>query len=285
MTDSLRRRLTESLATASTAHKTLASYMLANLDGLPFETSASLAAKVGVSEPTVGRFCRALGYAHFKDLKADLRDTIGTQPWLAGDRLKAFRNRSLTGDVLARSLELEMAALLRIYEIANTAEWERAVTRLAAVPTLVVAGFQTERGMAQYFAGQMQYLRPGVHLADVAGGTFSEILLAPPGTAALVLFEARRYSRLALMLAQEARQANIPITLITDAFCDWGRDLADEMFVVPTEFGMFWDSTAQMASLGNLLINGIFDELDMSVEDRMNRVAALHGKFVGFTGS
>lgn len=284
MTESVHRRLAESLATATNAEKALANYMLGNLSGLPFETSATLAAKVGVSEPTVGRFCRSLGYAHFKDLKADLRDNIGVQPWLAGDRLKEFRDRNLKGDMLARSLDLEIAALLRIYEIASTKEWERAVKRMANVPQLFVAGFQTERGLAQYFANQMHYLRPGVYLADVAGGNFSEILLAAPTSAALVLFEARRYSRLALQLAREARQAKIPITLITDAFCDWGRELVDEMFIVPTEFGMFWDSTAQMASLGNLLINGVFNELGVSVEERMNKVSAFHGKFTGYVG-
>lgn len=82
------------------------------------------------------------------------------------------------------------------------------------MPQLFVAGFQTERGMAQYFATQMQYLRPGVQLADIAGGNFSEILLAPQTSTALVLFEARRYSRLTFLLAQEAHQAGIPITLI-----------------------------------------------------------------------
>ena len=36
-------------------------------DSVPFETAASLAARVEVSEPTVGRFCRSLGYSSFKD--------------------------------------------------------------------------------------------------------------------------------------------------------------------------------------------------------------------------
>ncbi|WP_104666875.1 MurR/RpiR family transcriptional regulator [Ensifer adhaerens] len=284
MTESVRRRLAEKLATATNAEKALANYMLANLNGLPFETSATLAAKVGVSEPTVGRFCRALGYARFKDLKVDLRDNIGNQPWLAGDRLREFRDRSQNGDAQARSLELEIAALLRIYELANTKEWQRAVKRLANTPQIFVAGFQTERGIAQYFANQLQYLRPGVQLADISGGNFSELLLNPPKSTCLVIFEARRYSRLNLVLAREAKKAKIPITLVTDAFCDWGRDLSDEMFVVPTDFGMFWESTAQMASLGNLLINSVFHELGDAVEGRLDKVSELHGKITGYVG-
>lgn len=48
--------------------------MLAEFANLSFETAASLAAKVEVSEPTVGRFCRAIGYSGFKDLLRDLQD-------------------------------------------------------------------------------------------------------------------------------------------------------------------------------------------------------------------
>ncbi len=88
MPKSLRQRLSEASASTSKADRALASYMLAELATLPFETAASLAEKVSVSEPTVGRFCRAIGYTSFKDLKAHLRQDIGDQPWLIGDRLR-----------------------------------------------------------------------------------------------------------------------------------------------------------------------------------------------------
>ena len=56
------------------------------------------------------------------------------------------------------------------------------------------------------------------------------------------------------------------------------------MFVVPTEFNLFWDSTAQMASLANLLVNGVFLELGPAVEARMNEIARLHSLFTGNVG-
>jgi DNA-binding MurR/RpiR family transcriptional regulator len=285
MSESVRQRLIGSLGKATKAEKAIASYMLANLNGLPFETAATLAEKAGVSEPMIGRFCRSLGYQHFKDLKAELKEDIGDRPWLIGDRLREFRERNRSGnDELARSLELEIAALVHIYETAHTKEWKRVVKRLAKTPRIFVAGFQTERGTAQTFVNQLQYLRDGVQLLDLASGNFAELLLADAKQSCLVLYEVRRYSRLAMLLAREARQAKIPTTLITDAFCDWGHDVVDEMFVVPTEFNMFWDSNAQMASLSNLLINGIFNEIGTGVEERMNKVAALYSRFIGYVG-
>jgi DNA-binding MurR/RpiR family transcriptional regulator len=65
-----RQRLTEANASTSKADRVLASCMLAELTSVPFETAASLATRVSVSEPTVGRFCRVLGYTSFKRFKA-----------------------------------------------------------------------------------------------------------------------------------------------------------------------------------------------------------------------
>lgn len=273
------------LTDASKADKALASYMLARLSSIPFETAASLAEKVSVSEPTVGRFCRSLGYKSFKDLKEKLREDIGDRPWLISDRLRDFQQRALAGEnQLAQALQLEMSGLVAVYELAQTEELKRTVSRLVKARAVYVAGFQTERGMAQFFTNQLQYLRDRVHLLDLAGGNFAELLLSDHEGSCLVIFEARRYSRMARLLAREAQEAGIPTTLITDAFCDWGRDLVDEMLVVPTEFNMFWDSTAQMAILTNLIMNAVFIELGPAVEQRMNKISQLYAKFTGYVG-
>jgi DNA-binding MurR/RpiR family transcriptional regulator len=284
MQDSVRQRLTASLEAGTKAERALATYMLANLNTLPFETAATLGAKVKVSEPSVGRFCRSLGYRHFKALKADLQGDIGERPWLIGDRLRSYRDRSRRGDELARGLEMEIAAIVSNYELAQSKEWRRAVKRLAHIPQIFVAGFQTERGFAQNLVNQLHYLRPGVQLADLAGGNFSEVLLASPRSVNIIIIEARRYSRLARRLAAEAKAAGITTTLITDTYCDWSHELVDEVFAVQTDLNQFWDSSAPMASLIALLINSIFNELGPSVEARMNEVSALYSRFTGIVG-
>lgn len=285
MTGPLQKRLTEASVSASRADRALAAYMLADPGTLPFETAASLAAKVSVSEPTVGRFCRTLGYAGFKDLKAHLRAELGDGPWLIGDRLRDLQVRHRAGeDQLAGGLELEMAALVSVYETAQSDAWATVVKRLATAEAVFAAGFQTERGMAQIFANQLQYLRDGVHVLDLSDGNFAPLLARGDADAALVIFEARRYSRLARDLAVAAREAGVPVTLITDPYCDWAHEAASEVFTVPTQFNLFWESTAQMASLANLLVNGVFMELGPEVEERMDRVAALYGRFTGHVG-
>ncbi len=282
----LRGRLQANEQSATKAERAIANYMLTNLGSLPFETAASVGAKIGVSEASIGRYSRTIGFQHFKDLKAQLQADLGDRAWLIGDRLRAFHERSRHGNTeRARALELEMAAIVAVHEIAAGAEFARTVARLATTGAVHVAGFQTERFLALQLVHGLQYLRPGVHLADLSGGNFAEILLDDPNNACLVLIDARRYSRLTNDLAIEAKRRGIPVTLVTDPYCDWGRDGATEMFAVPTDFNHFWDSTSAMASLIAQIVNGVFNELGAGVEARMAQVSSLYGSFVGHTGA
>ena len=280
----LRDRLSVALDSGTPSERSIAHYLLSNLTALPFQTAAAVAMKVGVSEASVGRFCRSIGYRHLKDLKSSLEVDLGEKAWLIGDRLKDFHARSRQGGAeLARALEREIAALVAVYELAATPEFERAVQRLSRRPAVFVAGFQTERGHAAELVHNLQYLRPGVHLADVSGGHFAEVLLADPAEVTLVLIDGRRYSRLTGDLALAARAQGIPVTLITDTYCDWAPGLVSEVFAVPTDLNHFWDTTSAMSSLIGLMVNGVFRELGAEVESRMARVSALYDDFIGHT--
>jgi len=282
----IKQRLESSLSTASASGRVIANYMLANLYELPFQTAADIAAKLNVSESSVGRFCRSLGYSHFKDLKNDLKVDLGEGPWLVGDRLQEFRHQASQGPQgLPRSFELEVAALVKVYEYSLTPTWHNVSQRLATRRKVFVAGFQTERGIAASMVHLLQYLRDDTHWVDGAAGHYAEVLLSAPEDSALVVFEARRYSRHALTLCRKARDAGIPVTLITDTFCDWAEQNADEVFRVPTEFNLFWESTAAMLSLVHLLVNDVCKQLGPEVEKRLESIAALHNEFVGYTSS
>ena len=280
----LHQRLSLAAETGTPSERALARYLEANLSSLPFETAATVAQKVGVSEASVGRFCRSIGYRHLKDLKSSLQVDLGEKAWLIGDRLRDFHDRSRKDNAeLGRALEREIAALVSVYELAATPAFGAAVARLAHAPAVWVAGFQTERGHAAELAHNLQYLRGGVGLADASGGHFAEVLLSEPEETTLVLIDGRRYSRLTRDLALAARDEGIPVTLITDPYCDWAPGLVTELFAVPTDLNHFWDTTSAMSSLIGLLVNGVFRELGAEVEQRMARVSAFYDDFIGHT--
>jgi DNA-binding MurR/RpiR family transcriptional regulator len=281
----LRQRLADSLQSGTKAEAAIAIYMMHNLQSLPFETAATAAQKIGVSEASIGRYARSIGYQHFKDLKSRLQGDLGDKAWLIGDRLRDFHERSRHGKTEAtRALELEIAAIVTVHELAAGAAFAACVARLAHCPSVYVAGFQTERCLALQLVHGLQYLRADVHLADLSGGNFADVLLSDPAQTSLVLIDARRYSRLTQELAARAHGAGIAVTLITDPYCDWGPAVATEVFAVPTDLNHFWDATSPMASLIGQIVNGVFNQLGAEVETRMAAVSSLYSAFIGHTG-
>lgn len=284
MSETIQKILEDKLASATPSGRVIAQYILANLRYLPFESSASLARKIGVSEVTIGRFCRSLGYRHFKALKAELRDDLSDSPWRLGERLHEFQRSARDSQALKRSFELNIEGLVKVYELAQSSEMAGVAKRIAARKQILIAGFQTERSTAMMMVLHLQYLRDGVQLVDVGSGHFAEVLLGDPQAMALVIFENRRYSQQAELLARQAHELGVPVTIITDEYNGWAKDCASEVFYIPTELNLFWQSSTCIVTFVHLLVNAVFAELGAGIEERLNQIARSYGQFVGHVG-
>jgi DNA-binding MurR/RpiR family transcriptional regulator len=282
MAETFNDRLKKGFSGFTKAEKAVANYMLANLRHLPFETAASIAESVGVSQMTVGRFLRALGYNGLTELKADLRDNLDRTPLLISDRIARIRRNGAKNSALWDNLELEVRSLVGAYELIGTPVWRRVVQRLASASRVGVAGFQTVSGIAGDFASRLEYLRPGVRYLDGRDGTFAELFAEGAGGACLVLIEMRRYTKLSHLLAQKSVERRVPLVIICDNHCHWARDYTSDVLVLNSASTLFWDSQAPFVSLFNLLLSDVITALGDSVAKRTKLLAGLQSSFDSF---
>ncbi|MBS0517036.1 MAG: MurR/RpiR family transcriptional regulator [Proteobacteria bacterium] len=276
----LRTRTNEMTA----SERVIANFLLTNRQTVPFETANSLAAKLAISAATVGRFCRRLGYRNFRELKAAFKFDVAVAPWPIGEGLRSMLQAGSGEPALQRDLDLTIAGLIEVYRLAETREWQRVIDHLAHCPALHVVGFQTERGLAAHFAHLLQYVRPGVRVADLAAGNFAEILIDGTDKDCVVIVETRRYSRQARLLAEHCRQRGLPLVMVTDKYCHWAGEYTSHVLALPTESGIFWGTTVPVLAALALLVNGVVLALGDRVEQRLGRVSALYQEFVGHVG-
>src|SRR5215217_4250558 len=243
----------------SRAESAIAAYLVAHVREIPFQTAASISRKLGVSPMTVGRFLRALGYEGLAGLKEELSSSLHQIAWLVGERYEriAAPERAGAGHDLATSLDLELKAIVSVYEQARTPLFGQVAQAIAAADRVYVAGFQTVRGVALDFAQRLEYARPGIRFLDGASGTYSELFAEDGGKPVLIIVDIRRYSKQAMLLAQQASKVNIDLVIITDAVCYWAQDLSDNIFRITTDVDMFWDSNAPVTSFLNLLVDDV----------------------------
>ncbi|WP_033923052.1 MurR/RpiR family transcriptional regulator [Sphingomonas sp. 37zxx] len=280
----LLQRLKDNLDAFTPTERVIANFILINRGGIAFETANSIAAKLNVSSIMVGRFSRKMGYRHFKDLKSGLRMTMSGVPWLVGDEVAAL-NKQDPSSRNKRSLELELAAIIEVYEMAESEGWKQIVALLANCPQVHIAGFQTERGIATILAHTLQYARTGITLVDSTAGNYHEIFAAGPGERCVVIIDRRRYSQQAYDLAAGASRAGLPVIMITDKFCDWIRKFTPNVIAVSTEVDLFWNSQVAMSCVANLLFNDVVSTIGPKVEERLHLLSSLYQTHVGHVGA
>jgi DNA-binding MurR/RpiR family transcriptional regulator len=255
------------------SERMIAGWMLDHLADIPFETAASIGARVGVSAMTVGRLLRSLGYDGLAALKHDLRGEGSDPPWLLAPVASASPDSRL---------KAETAAIADVYRLAETPEWRRIVGLLAGAGTVHVAGFQTERGLAAGFAQHLGYVRPSVRSLDGGAGLYAEVLEAGPGDV-LVLIDLRRYSRNFRLLAERGIAQGLAVVVVTDPYCPWARDLTPHILTAEVALGHFWDVNTALASLLNLLVDDVVRVIGGErVHARLARLSDAYDEFVGF---
>lgn len=264
------------------AERAVAAFLRENRRAIPYETGASIAAASGVSEMTVIRFIRALGYANLRDLKDRLRPRPADDAQALDDVLERFRLRRDDLAHLERSLELELRAVARAYQLTTTGRWPRIVELLASRRLVHVAGFQATRGVALDFANRLKYARPGVRFAQASAGIYSEVLESDPGEACLVIVDTVSYARKGVLLARKARELGIPLVVVTDRFSHWALEYTDLVLEANTHVETFWDSTASLSVILNLMINSVAARLGDSAVARFERLVGWGDHFQEF---
>ncbi|WP_380872412.1 RpiR family transcriptional regulator [Sphingomonas sp. DBB INV C78] len=281
----LLRRLQTEIDSYTAADRAVAAYILAHCAVLGFETGDSLAEKVGVSEITIGRFARKLGYRNFKALKNELKDsTAEALPWLIGEEFVEFVDRPGHPSEHDSNCQREINALLAVYRLAETPGWTQAVELLAHARTVHVAGFQSERGIAMLLANRLQYMRDGVQLVDLGAGSYADVFAGDGEDRCLVIVDVRRYSRQSWLMAEQASQHGIPTVILTDVYCDWASRFTPHVIAVPTQTGMFWSSPVTLVTAVHLLLNNVVKLIGADVEQRLDKLTRLHKIFTGYAG-
>ncbi|WP_164155640.1 MurR/RpiR family transcriptional regulator [Sandarakinorhabdus rubra] len=274
MTSRVAQRLADRYDRLTVSERMIAGWLADNLDQLPFETAASIGQRVGVSAMTVARLVKSLGYDNLAALKDDLRGQARDAPWLLTRPAPSADAR----------LKAETAAIAGVYAQAQTPEWAAVVALLAGAPCIHVAGFQTEAGLAAGFARHLSYVRPHVTSMDVSAGIMDDLFDAGPDDL-FVAIDVRRYSRQFRLLAQKVAAAGRPLVVITDPYCPWARDLTPHILTAEVALGHFWDMNSALASLLNLLVDGVVEVIGPAiVHERLAALAENYSDFIGFQG-
>lgn len=232
----------------------IAQWLLLNEATLALETGTSVAAKTGVSEITVSRFLRRIGFRGMAELRAEI-GSPAAKHIDAADRYM----RLLDGE-LGTLLKRDADAILSLGTQITRPEWEAAIETIDLADEIFVTGFQTVRGLAEDFARRLGIVRGSVRYVSAHDGGLVEWVPSRRRRSearTLVLVDMVPYAREAETVVRTARGLGINVVVITDELNTWAQVHTPFVFHASTKAGAFLESTGPLATLLNLVTHAV----------------------------
>ena len=246
--------------------------MVLNIGELSFETGVSIAEKVGVSEVTVSRLLRRLGFQGMRGLKKELLNELY-------NREPIQESKQEIGEVsegMTRNMDLEFKALGEVYQQSASPMWGQLVQLIVEAESVYVTGFQSVRGVAEDCARRLGMTRDNVRFLAAHDGMLTEWLnwgddkpKAP--SQCLILIDVVPYAREAPILSKLCSENDHSLIVFTDEMCHWAKNYTDMVIYASTRTGLILESTVAITAALNLMVNSVADQYSTTLTERLEK--------------
>ena len=241
-----------------------------------FDTVAGLAARSGVSGPTVLRFASKVGFAGYAEfqraLERDVAARIDSPLRLYGRSPPEQRRNNLldiAGESFAHSVKSTFANLPR-------GEFDEVVALLAdRRRTIYTSGGRFTQALAEMLHAHLYQLRPRARVIAYTPQGRADALLDVSRRDVVVVFDVRRYQKDTIALADAAKKQGATIVLITDPWLSPIADLADHVLTVDVDAPSPYDTLVPCIALVEALVAGIVGRLGDATRRRISTLEHL----------
>ncbi len=230
----------------------VADYVLHHPRDAVFMRTRELAGRCEVSEATIVRFVRRLGYQGYRDFVKALRDLVDSELTLV-ERVQLTRAQGTGNDRLGRVIFEEIRNLKSLYQSLDGEKIAEAARRLKDAREVYVIGSRLSYTFAYYLGWSLTKLRSGVRILPGSDSTAIDWLTLCEPPVLVVIIATSRYPNELLRLAKFVRRCGHElITLADSALCPLNH-FAQLSLVAPCEHFPFIGSPSTLSCLINCL--------------------------------
>ncbi|MES2941802.1 MAG: MurR/RpiR family transcriptional regulator [Pseudomonadota bacterium] len=211
-TDSFVRRVRTRLDALSVAERRLADFVLAFPGELASYAASELAGLAGVSNATVTRFIKRLGYATYEDARRHAREQrqSGSPLFQPGTDIKK------SGQPVATHLLQSQNNLAQTFALLSEERVQAMVKALLAAPQVIIFGSRSSHAFALYLRWQIIQVLPRVMAVPAAGESLGEYIAGLGPRDCVIVFAVRRQTRQMRPFLDGASKAGCNIIFISD---------------------------------------------------------------------
>nr|WP_240793466.1 MurR/RpiR family transcriptional regulator [Psychrobacillus vulpis] len=265
-------KITQTFHTLSDAQKKVAHYMLENTQEIVVHTAQKVAEASNVSEATVHRLSKALGYESFFEMKQDIHQFVKNDHRAV--------NNFITKTAMKQESWLEEHFLQEADNIIQTSQGiQKDRIHLAAryfldADHIWVAGWRMGISVTSYMQFVLKYMLGKSQM--IPQGEAAEYVTYLKKGDVLFVTSLPRYCQKTLTIAKIAKEKEVQIIAITDSQIAPICEYADIVFLVKSKSKSFLDSYTSAVSVCNAIVNEI---AYIGKDDVMDNIKEMETKF------
>lgn len=264
-------RVRDALATLHPVEKKLAEFVLDFPGDLASYSASELARLSGVSNATVTRFVRRLGYENFEAARRNVREEkqAGSPLFLAGR----------VPDTVDASVEAHMVQgqenLRRTFSRIPSGDIQAAAHALLGARKVWIMGMRSSQSLATYLQWQIFQVKQDIQVFPVAGGTFGEYLGSIAADDVVVVFGLRRRPARLRTILNQLIQTRARVLYITDENLGHNPRVTWHMKCTCTAPGLL-DNHVAVIALCHMLANSVIELSDQAGRARLTDIETQH---------
>lgn len=267
------RRIHEAYSALPEGERRIADSILESPAELAVFSASELARLAGVSNATVSRFFRRLGYGNFDEARQDARRMRAS-----GSPLYTGRNPQRVTDPISDLARQEAVLIEATLSRLNPLVIRDIAAAIASAPRVRTLGYRNSHFLAQYVTAQLAQIRPGVAPMLLPGQTRSEGIAALSDGDLAIVVGLRRRPRDFMTTLQAIHDSGAKVLLLADQTIREAPALATWTLDCVVDTPQFADSYVGALSVLRLLAMEASRALGEAGQKHLERVEDLRDR-------
>ena len=257
--------------------KTIAEYVLKNIDEVSFMTVAELAKNLDVSDTSIIRTARAMGFAGFSDfqrsVQQELRKKMKSLDHLSPkDRVLSKNTGRDFENATSQGMGLVTSHLQAVTQNNDRDKLEKATDILVGSRQKFICGYRGSAAVIHFFGQKLRLFLPMVHTLTTGNSEMIERLADISSEDCLFVCSFPRYNHMIMQASDMARRAGAKVIALTDKVTSPIAENTDVSLLADVDFPGFCNSYVAPLFICDLLLLLLSGKINMEPNDKTDLI-------------
>ncbi len=257
MTPLLSQLLKEKTSRLTRSQRRLLDYILSHDEESIFSNIGELAKEVNVSEATVVRLSKALGFKGFPEFQKELRLLFKNKLTTTSRLQKTVKKVINEGDVLSKVLQTDIHNIEETLKQISATEFKQFVKAIDSAQRVIIVGLRSAYSLAIFLGISLEFLQKNVWVIQPGIGDMWDRLLGVGKGDLVIGISFPRYTKQTVEVLRFAKERGNKTLAITDSLISPLAQYADHILTARYQMDSFVESFTAPLSLINAIVTAL----------------------------